>query len=109
MGTYVVEQFGSESVDFEQLVGGDEAAQSFAVFDDTAGVGGADAVKQLQGGGVGAVELHRKWLADGRVTFGAVVAVEGVESQVGGLRAVLCGVGAVVLGGILTVVLGVVL
>lgn len=62
VGTDVVEQLRREAVDLQELVGGDESAQPFAVADDTAGIGGADAVKQLQGDAVGTVELHGEGL-----------------------------------------------
>ena len=60
---YVCQQVGSETVDLEQLVGGDESAEALAVAHNTAGVGWSDAVQQLQGDGVGAVQFYYKWLA----------------------------------------------
>ena len=75
----VVEEFGGETVDFEELACGGEAAEAVAIADDAAGVGGADAVEELQGGGVGTVEFHYEGLARGRRWCGAVVGVDGVE------------------------------
>ena len=57
------QQVGGEAVDFEQLGGADETAEAVAVVHDAAGVGGTDAVEQLQGDGVGAVEFDGEWLA----------------------------------------------
>ena len=72
VGTDVVEQLRREAVDLQELVGGDESAQPFAVADDTAGIGGPDAVEQLQGGAVGTVKLHHEGFPRGGRRRGGV-------------------------------------
>ena len=54
------QEFGGEAVDLQQLLCRHKAAEAVAVAHDAACEGRSDAVEEHEGGGVGAVELHRQ-------------------------------------------------
>ena len=52
-----VEALFGHAVDLEELVGGDEAAETVAIFDDAGGEDRTDATKVLESGSIGGVDV----------------------------------------------------